>query len=110
MTDPRLVVDAGVRDFEGLDALPFRMDNLNVLPHRPDLDAYKATVTARIRDTYTTEALKDVPELRAYRDFFWRVGIDPTKIRPAAEALIRRILGGKPLPTINTLVDAYNLA
>ena len=32
------------------------------------------------------------------------------KIRPAAEALIRRILSGKGLPTINTLVDAYNLA
>ncbi|MDH5664470.1 MAG: phenylalanine--tRNA ligase beta subunit-related protein, partial [Candidatus Bathyarchaeota archaeon] len=47
---------------------------------------------------------------RAYRDFFWRVGIDPTKNRPAAEALIRRVLGGKVIPNINTLVDAYNLA
>ena len=28
----------------------------------------------------------------------------------AAEALIRRILAGKTLPRINTLVDAYNLA
>ena len=40
----------------------------------------------------------------------WRIGIDPTKNRPAAEALIRRILAGKNLPCINTLVDAYNLA
>jgi DNA/RNA-binding domain of Phe-tRNA-synthetase-like protein len=47
---------------------------------------------------------------RAYRDFFWRAGIDPTKVRPAAEALIRRILANKQIPTINTLVDAYNLA
>ena len=36
--------------------------------------------------------------------------IDPTKIRPAGEALIRRILAGRMLPCINTLVDAYNLA
>lgn len=107
---PRFILDAGVRDFDGLNALPFRMDNVHVLPRRPDLEAYKATVIAGVRDTYTMDAIKDVPELRAYRDFFWRVGIDPTKIRPAAEALIRRILGGKPLPTINTLVDAYNLA
>ncbi|HXX72278.1 MAG TPA: phenylalanine--tRNA ligase beta subunit-related protein, partial [Candidatus Acidoferrales bacterium] len=33
-----------------------------------------------------------------------------TKIRPAAEALVRRILAGKPLPTINNVVDSYNLA
>jgi len=41
---------------------------------------------------------------------FWKVGIDPTKIRPAAQALVRRILAGKPLPTISNVVDSYNLA
>ncbi|OGS46605.1 MAG: hypothetical protein A3K66_06130, partial [Euryarchaeota archaeon RBG_16_67_27] len=45
-----------------------------------------------------------------YRDFYWRVGIDPTKTRPASEALLRRVLQGKEFPRINTLVDAYNLA
>ena len=54
--------------------------------------------------------MKNLPTFRAYRDFFWRVGIDPTKNRPAAEALIRRILGGRTIPQINPLVDAYNLA
>jgi DNA/RNA-binding domain of Phe-tRNA-synthetase-like protein len=38
------------------------------------------------------------------------LGIDPTKIRPASEALIRRILRGREIPRINTLVDTYNLA
>jgi DNA/RNA-binding domain of Phe-tRNA-synthetase-like protein len=38
------------------------------------------------------------------------VGIDPTKVRPAGEALTRRVLGGRDLPRLNTLVDAYNLA
>jgi DNA/RNA-binding domain of Phe-tRNA-synthetase-like protein len=56
------------------------------------------------------ESLKDQPTVRAYRDFFWRVGVDPTKHRPAAEALIRSVLRGRVLPRINTLVDAYNLA
>lgn len=36
--------------------------------------------------------------------------LTPTKNRPASEALIRRILQRKPIPSINTLVDAYNLA
>lgn len=65
---------------------------------------------AGYRGTYVLESLKDEPRLRAYRDFFWRVGVDPTKVRPAAEALLRRIIQGKPFPRINTLVDAYNLA
>ena len=36
--------------------------------------------------------------------------MDPTKTRPAAEALTRRIAGNKPFPRVNSLVDAYNLA
>src|SRR2546427_539354 len=63
-----------------------------------------------LRRTYALETLKDEPRLRAYRDFFWRVGVDPTKVRPAAEALLRRVIQGKPFPRINALVDAYNLA
>ncbi|MFX1521714.1 MAG: B3/4 domain-containing protein, partial [Promethearchaeota archaeon] len=63
-----------------------------------------------IKSSYILETLKDNETFRKYRDFFWKIDIDPTKIRPASEALIRRILQGKPLPKINTGVDAYNLA
>ena len=56
------------------------------------------------------DLLQDLPIFRAYRDFYWKVGIDPTKTRPAGEALARRIVSGKRLPTINTLVDSYNIA
>ena len=31
------------------------------------------------------EQVKDIPILRAYRDFYWKVGTDPTKTRPAGE-------------------------
>jgi len=64
----------------------------------------------RVRMTFKLEELKDYEVFRAYRDFFWELGIDPTKIRPASEALVRRILQGKEIPSVNTLVDAYNLA
>ncbi len=47
--------------------------------------------------------------IRAYRNLYWKMGIDPTKQRPSSEALVRRILK-KGLPSINTLVDAGNLA
>ncbi|MHA2060305.1 MAG: B3/B4 domain-containing protein [Candidatus Ranarchaeia archaeon] len=57
------------------------------------------------------ELLKDDKVIRKYRDFYWQgLRIDPTKTRPAGEALIRRILQLKPFPRILNAVDAYNLA
>ena len=47
--------------------------------------------------------------IKTYRDLYWKMGIDPTKQRPSSEALLRRVLK-KGLPSINTLVDAGNLA
>src|SRR4030067_3044100 len=98
MAGPRLHLAGTGRGFDGLDAIPFLLEDVRVLPERGDLEAYKAEVLARVRASYTLESVKDVPELRAYRDFFWRVGIDPTKTRPAAEALVRRIPGGEAAP------------
>lgn len=54
--------------------------------------------------------LKDDIRIRAYREFYWAINIDPTKTRPASEALVRRILAEKPLWRINTFVDSYNIA
>ena len=62
------------------------------------------------RRNFVLETLKDDPTVRAYRDFFWSLDIDPTKTRPSGEALLRRILQGKNIPKISNVVDAYNLA
>lgn len=97
-------------EFPGLEALLFDVTGLRVEPADDPLTAVIDERITKYRGTYVIETLKDEPRLRAYRDFFWRVGVDPTKIRPAAEALLRRVIQGKPLPRINTLVDAYNVA
>ncbi|MCY0849884.1 B3/B4 domain-containing protein [Sulfuracidifex metallicus] len=55
------------------------------------------------------ETLKDDPIVRAYRDFYWKIGIDPTKTRPSGEALRRRYLRGLQFPRINDLVDIGNV-
>ena len=75
-----------------------------------ELDEFGESVFSEVRQKYTLDSVKDVSAFRAYRDFFWKVGIDPTKVRPASEALVRRILAGKAIPKINNVVDAYNLA
>jgi len=66
-------------------------------------------VMSIIKSRYSLEALKNDPIVRAYRDFYWRLGIDPTKTRPASEALVRRALRGR-VPLINNVVDAGNAA
>ncbi|MFC1787302.1 B3/4 domain-containing protein [Halobacteriota archaeon] len=68
------------------------------------------SVFTKVREKYSLEDLKDVNIFRAYRDFFWKIGVDPTKVRPAGEALIRRVLRGSSMPRINPIVDAYNLS
>lgn len=83
---------------------------VNVKGESPGLETLKPEIASVIKSRYTLENVKDDSGFRAYRDFFWSVGIDPTKTRPASEALVRRLLAGGKLPKINTAVDAYNLA
>jgi len=96
--------------FPGLQVLFGYVDGLRVEESGKELQGFKENVCAEVRGKYSLESLKDVSIFRSYRDFFWKVGIDPTKIRPAAEALVRRILAGKAIPMINNVVDSYNLA
>jgi len=74
------------------------------------IETLKRTVTEDVRRKFRLEQLKDDPTVRAYRDLFWSLGIDPTKTRPSGEALLRRVLHGDEIPRISTVVDAYNLA
>ncbi|MFX1512405.1 MAG: B3/4 domain-containing protein [Promethearchaeota archaeon] len=85
-------------------------ENLSISRNFEILKPIEVTSFKELREKFTLENVKADPLIRAYRDFFWRQGIDPTKIRPAAEALIRRILAGKNLWQINTFVNAYNIA
>ena len=107
----RVTLDARVRrDHPDLRLADEPIEDLEVLLERPELEAHKRELEARVRRDGTAEALKDEPRVRAYRDFFWGLGIDPTKTRPAAEALVRRIVRDRPLPRVNTAVDALNVA
>jgi len=96
--------------FLELQVLTRYVKGVKVERESAELEKFREQIVQQVKASYTLESLKEVPLFRTYRNFFWRVGIDPTKIRPAAEALIRRILADKPLPKINTVVDAYNLA
>jgi DNA/RNA-binding domain of Phe-tRNA-synthetase-like protein len=86
------------------------INKVHVEKENQTIKALKKVVYEEVRAKYKIETLKDNETVRAYRDFYWKLGIDPTKTRPAGEALLRRVLHGDELPTISTAVDAYNLA
>lgn len=58
----------------------------------------------------TTESLKEIASIAATRRVYKACGKDPSRYRPASEALIHRVLQGKGLYQLNTLVDLVNLA
>jgi DNA/RNA-binding domain of Phe-tRNA-synthetase-like protein len=62
------------------------------------------------RSELTTESLKALPSIAATRAVYRKCGKDPSRYRPASEQLIRRMLQGKELYQIDTLVDLINLA
>ena len=64
----------------------------------------------RYRSELTTESLKDMTSIAATRRVYKACGKDPSRYRPASEALIRRMLQGKELYQRDTLVDLVNLA
>lgn len=53
--------------------------------------------------------LSQVSSLSAWRSVFSAFGVEPTKYRSAAEALLRRLTKKGDIPSINTLVDLGNL-
>ncbi len=64
----------------------------------------------KFREELTTESLKELESIAATRRVYRACGKDPSRYRPASEALIRRMLQGKELYQCDTLVDLVNLA
>jgi len=105
-----LRVDPKVEErFPGIGAFQVVVEEVRVEERNPEVERLKEETVKKVRGKYDLLSLREVRAIRAYRDFMWRLGIDPTKTRPSAEALVRRILLGKPFPTINSVVDLYNV-
>ncbi|MBI1256089.1 MAG: hypothetical protein GC204_01340 [Chloroflexi bacterium] len=72
------------------------------------LAAYQAEQQATLVRIGSTP-LSQIDSLAAWRTVFRSFGVDPTQIRSAGEALLRRLTKQGDIPSINTLVDIGNL-
>ncbi len=64
----------------------------------------------RIVARWSGRSAGDIPGVAETRQMFHRLGVDPTETRPSSEALLRRVMQGKPLPDVFPVVDVCNLA
>jgi DNA/RNA-binding domain of Phe-tRNA-synthetase-like protein len=90
-----------VRTDLDVELITLELHELEVTEPRDDfeLEVKRTTQAAR-----TGEVGDPAPARALYRRF----GIDPTRVRPSSEALLRRLKKGEPLPRINSLVDVAN--
>lgn len=79
------------------------------------LELYELEVTEP-RDDFELEVKRAVQAARSgkvgptdrARELYRKFGLDPTRVRPSSEALLRRLKKGESLPRINSLVDVAN--
>ncbi len=84
-------------------------DRVTVGP-APALAAEIADRAARLRAEHAGRLPSEIPGLQEARRLYRACGMDPTRLRPSSEALLRRVLRGQELYRINGAVDACNLA
>jgi DNA/RNA-binding domain of Phe-tRNA-synthetase-like protein len=90
-----------VRSELDIEVIALEIHELEVTEPRDDFELEVARAVAAVRSGQTEDPS---PARALYRKF----GMDPTRIRPSSEALLRRIKRGDPFPRVNSLVDVAN--
>lgn len=107
----RIVISSEVKaKFPDLSLATAMVKGVKVEKTLSPITEFIVKTVKNLRGRFTMDSIRNNSIVRAYRDFYWRLGVDPTKQRPASEALLRRVVKGLNLPSINNVVDACNLA
>lgn len=84
-----------------IELVTLELYELEVMEPRADFELEVARTTQAARSGETGAV---GPARALYRRF----GVDPTRVRPSSEALLRRLKKGESLPRVNSLVDVAN--
>lgn len=82
---------------------------LNNKVSHPEIVAKLRQVESEIRQKYTLETLLALPKINDWREAYRQFGFAPSAHRSSVEALLRRVVQGKELPSISPIVDLYNI-
>lgn len=74
-----------------------------------ELTALLRQAEGQTRRTLSLDHLAEDQRIAAWRAAYRAMGIKPAEHRPSNEAMLRRVLHGQELPSINALVDIGNI-
>lgn len=104
----QISIDASLKQAAPRLALGVVQAPVKVTKHDPELWEEIRSFLDTIGPLLTLDDLSEVPEIKALRDAYRAIGKDPARYRGSQEALLRRVLQGKELYQINTIVDINN--
>jgi DNA/RNA-binding domain of Phe-tRNA-synthetase-like protein len=104
---PALTIDPGIRPL--LEVGIVEAASVRVGPAGAALLAEIEALCARMVAAHAGRPPAEIEGLAPARRLYRAFGIDPTSTRPSSEALLRRILQGKPFPSVNSAVEVCNL-
>ncbi len=106
---PQIAVDQAIRQASPALRLGLLHAEIRVEERPDELNKLINEQAAHLRQKETVDSIKLWTAIAHARECYRRLGKDPSRYRPSAEALLRRILSGKELYRINNAVDALNL-
>jgi len=106
---PELSIDPSLKQKCPRSVLGLVLAHVQVQDSSPALFDEMRQCESAILKLPEPRAVLESQNILATRSGYKALGKDPARYRGSAEALIRRILSGKPFPQINTVVDIINL-
>jgi DNA/RNA-binding domain of Phe-tRNA-synthetase-like protein len=105
----KLDITGVVGDFPNFRVAAVAARGLSIPAERPaELAAIVAEREAACRVRWGGSDLSAIPGIAVWRAAYRAFGIKKTSYRCSVERLVKNVLAGRALPTINAFVDAYN--
>ncbi|MFH1391247.1 MAG: lysine--tRNA ligase [Candidatus Diapherotrites archaeon] len=84
------------------------LKNIANAKQSPEISKLLRKKESELRKDIEGKELSSVENLKLWREAYSSFGGKPKKYKPSVEALVKRVVKGEELPSINLLVDIYN--
>ncbi len=82
--------------------------NLDNTGHDPKIEKLLRSAESEVRAIPNIEPVNSYSKIESWREAHRVFGSSPKKAAPSVQSIVRRVVKGGQLPTINKLVDLYN--
>jgi len=106
----RVEITNAVRErFPGIKTGYIVLEGITVEKENSALSSLKKSIETEVKNRFgSANEIKNSPRIAGFRKIYKGFGIDPDSHMNSSEALLRRIVSGKGIYNVNTVVDTYN--